>query len=222
MRILLVDDDVVFAKIMGIFLRSRGFVVEHAINLAVARNMLPVAGWSAVLLDWQLPDGEGLSLLPDIRKHSDQPAVIVQSARDQVEDRIHGLDAGADDYLAKPFSPEELLARLRAVERRRSGALSAVIDVGDLRIDLAKHTVHVSGTPVALLPIEWSLLRVLASRPDHVYSRDRLALAIYEFNDEIDDDAMEALVSSLRSKLGADSIQSQAQGYQLCGNLATA
>jgi two-component system, OmpR family, response regulator len=221
MRILLVDDDVVFAKVIGIFLRSRGFVVEHAANLASARAMLPVAGWGAVLLDWQLPDGEGLSLLPDIRKHPDQPAVIVQSSRDQIEDRIQGLDAGADDYLAKPFSPDELLARLRAIERRRSGVLSAVINLGGLRIDLAQHTVSVRGVPVALTPLEWSLLRVLAARPDRVYSRERLALAIYEFNDEIDDDALEVLIHSLRSKLGMDSIQSSVEGYQLSGNVST-
>lgn len=221
MRILLVDDDVVFAKVIGIFLRSKGFVVEHAANLASARAMLPVAGWGAVLLDWQLPDGEGLSLLPDIRRHPDQPAVIVQSSRDQVEDRIQGLDAGADDYLAKPFAPDELLARLRAVERRCSGALSAVIGVGDMCIDLAKHTVSVGGALVALTDIEWSLLRVLAARPDRAYSRERLALAIYEFNDDVDDNALEALIQSLRSKLGVDSIQSPVGGYQLTGNTST-
>lgn len=217
MRILLVDDDVVFAKIIGVFLRSKGYVVEHAVDLKAARSMLPLAGWGAVLLDWQLPDGEGLSLLPDIRRHPDQPAVIVQSARDQAEDRIQGLDAGADDYLTKPFSPAELLARLRAVDRRRSGALSAVLDVGNLCIDLAQQTVSVSGVPVGLTGIEWSLLRVLATRPDRVHARERLAIAVYESSDEVDDASMDALISSLCGKLGAGSIQTLAEGYQLSG-----
>ena len=122
MRILLVEDDLPLASALAEFLGAKGFVCECAASLQAARALLPLAHWGAVLLDWQLPDGEGLALLPLLRARLPEAAVIVLTARDQITDRIQGLDAGADDYLVKPYDPDELLARLRAVERRRSGA----------------------------------------------------------------------------------------------------
>jgi two-component system, OmpR family, response regulator len=216
MRILLVEDDVEFAKAICEFLRAKDFVVEHACNFATARSMLPVAGWGAVLIDWHLPDGEGVDLLAYAREHARQASVIMLTARDQISDRIRGLDEGADDYLVKPFDPDELLARLRAVERRRSGLTSAVVNSGSLSINLARDTVSVDGEAVELTTKEWALLRVLASRSDRVHTREALMSALYEFNDEIASNTLEVFVKNLRSKLGNNSIQTlRGQGYRL-------
>ena len=219
MRILLVEDDVVFARALSTFLTAKGFTVALAHNIETAKDMLPTPGWGAVLLDWHLPDGEGLSLLPYARKYADQASLIMLTARDQISDRIRGLDEGADDYLVKPFDPNELLARLRAVERRRSGAASAIITAGNLSIDLSRSTVSVNGVFVELTAKEWSLLRVLATRPDRVHSKDALTNAIYSFDDAIGSNTLEVFISHLRRKLGRDSIQTfRGQGYRLSGS----
>jgi two-component system, OmpR family, response regulator len=218
MRILLVEDNVEFAKAICEFLRAKEFVVEHAWDIKTARSMLPVAGWGAVLLDWNLPDGEGVSLLAYARMHAAQASVIMLTARDQISDRIRGLDEGADDFLVKPFDPDELLARLRAVERRRSGLASACVDLGALQVDLARSTVSVDGIAVELTTKEWALLRVLASRSDRAHSRESLINAVYEYNDEIGSNTLEVFIRRLRVKLGRDSIQTQrGQGYRLTG-----
>jgi two-component system, OmpR family, response regulator len=220
MRILLVEDDVEFAKAISEFLRAKEYVVEHACNFTAARSMLPVAGWGAVLIDWHLPDGEGVDLLPYARKHATQASIIMLTARDQISDRIRGLDEGADDYLVKPFDPDELLARLRAVERRRSGLANCVVNLGSLCINLARDTVSVGGVAVELTTKEWALLRILASRADRVHTRDALMSALYEFNDEIASNTLEVFVKQLRVKLGKDSIQTlRGQGYRLTGSV---
>ena len=164
MRILLIEDDAPLAAALMSFLETRDFVCECADSLAAARALLPAAHWAAVLLDWQLPDGEGLSLLPTLRRNLPDSPVIMLTARDQISDRIRGLDAGADDYLVKPFDAEELLARLRAVERRRSGTDSAVLELPGLVIDLGRTTVLADGQVAELTAKEWALLRVLALR----------------------------------------------------------
>ncbi len=219
MRILLVEDDIEFTNAICEFLRAKDFVVEHACNITTARSMLPVAGWGAVLIDWHLPDGEGLDLLAYARQHAGQASIIMLTARDQISDRIRGLDEGADDYLVKPFDPDELLARLRAVERRRSGLTSAVVNLGALSINLARDTVSVNGTAVELTTKEWALLRVLASRSDRVHTREALMGALYEFNDEIASNTLEVFVKHLRLKLGNNCIQTlRGQGYRLTGS----
>jgi two-component system, OmpR family, response regulator len=218
MRILLVEDDAEFAHAICGCLRAQNFAVEQAIDLKSARSMLPVAGWNAILLDWQLPDGEGIDLLALARKHASQASIIMLTARDKISDRIRGLDKGADDYLVKPFDPDELLARLRAVERRRSGLSSAILNIGALTIDLARSCVAVNGQSVELTAKEWSLLRVLATRPDLVHSKESLANAVYQFRDDIDSNTLEVFISHLRAKLGHDSVQTlRGQGYRLSG-----
>lgn len=220
MRILLVEDDALFARAMVTFLSTKGFTVAHAPNMQTAKDMLPLASWGAVLIDWHLPDGEGVGLLPYARKCADQASLIVLTARDQISDRIRGLDAGADDYLVKPFDPDELLARLRAVERRRGGAASSIVTCGLLRIDLGRNAVSVNGEPVELTAKEWAILRVLAARPDRVHSKDALTDAIYSFDDDIGSNTLEVFISHLRRKLGHDSIQTfRGQGYRLIGLL---
>jgi two-component system, OmpR family, response regulator len=218
MRILFIEDDAAFAREMVTFLTAKGFTVAHASNMQTARDLLPTTNWGAVLLDWHLPDGEGIDLLPLIRKQADQASIIMITAKGQIADRIKGLDAGADDYMVKPCDPNELLARLRAIERRRSGAASAIVDCGALQIDLGRSTVSVNGVPANLTGKEWAILRVLASRPDRLHSKEVLTSAIYTFDDDIGSNTLEVFISHLRRKLGRDTIQTyRGQGYRLSG-----
>ena len=198
------------------YLVAKAFVVDVAPSLSAARASLAAVQYAAVLLDLHLPDGDGLSLLPAVRGLRDRPIVIVLTARDQVTDRIRGLDAGADDYLIKPYDPAELLARLRAVERRRSDASAPVLHLGRLEIDLAHDLVRKDGAPVLLTQKEWALLRVMATRPERIHTRENLADALYGFGDEADSNTLEVFVSRLRRKLGRSHIQTlRGLGYRL-------
>jgi len=215
-RVLLVEDDATLSEAVCGYLRAKAFVVDACGSLTQAAAALHSAQYAAVLLDLHLGDGDGLSLLPQIRAIKERPIVIVLTARDQVTDRIRGLDAGADDYLIKPYDPGELLARLRAVERRRSAASAPIIELGDLQIDLSHELVRRNGVPVALTQKEWSLLRVMATRPDRIHTRENLQDALYGFDDEADSNTLEVFVSRLRRKLGRNHIQTlRGLGYRL-------
>lgn len=216
MRILLVEDDLPLASALAEFLGAKGFVCERAASLQAARALLPLAHWGAVLLDWQLPDGEGLTLLPLLRARLPEAAVIVLTARDQITDRIQGLDAGADDYLVKPYDPDELLARLRAVERRRSGAASALLQLPGLAIDLGRMAVLLDGQAVELTAKEWAVLRVLAQRPDRIHPRESLLDALYGLDADASSNTLEVFISNLRRKIGRERIQTlRGLGYKL-------
>lgn len=216
MRILLVEDDLPLASALAEFLGAKGFVCERAASLQAARALLPLAHWGAVLLDWQLPDGEGLALLPLLRARLPEAAVIVLTARDQITDRIQGLDAGADDYLVKPYDPDELLARLRAVERRRSGAASALLHLPGLSIDLGRMAVQLDGQAVELTAKEWAVLRVLAQRPDRIHPRESLLDALYGLDADASSNTLEVFISNLRRKIGRERIQTlRGLGYKL-------
>jgi two-component system, OmpR family, response regulator len=218
MRILLIENELAAANDMVTFLTGKGYTVAHAPNTQTAKELLPTTNWGAVLLDWLLPDGEGIDLLPMIRKQADQASIIMISSKGLIADRIKGLDAGADDYMVKPCDPNELLARLRAIERRRSGAASAILECGTLRIDLGRNTVTANGVPANLTGKEWAILRVLASRPDRLHSKEVLTSAIYTFDDDIGSNTLEVFISHLRRKLGRDTIQTyRGQGYRLSG-----
>jgi two-component system OmpR family response regulator len=215
-RILLVEDDAALASAVCSYLVAKAFVVDAAPSLAQARAALSAVQYAAVLLDLHLSDGDGLSLLPDVRALRDRPIVIVLTARDQVSDRIRGLDAGADDYLIKPYDPAELLARLRAVERRRSSTSSPVLKLGTLEIDLSRDLVRKNGLPITLTQKEWALLRVMATRPERIHTRENLADALYGFGDEADSNTLEVFISRLRRKLGRSHIQTlRGLGYRL-------
>lgn len=216
MRILLVEDDVPLAEAVCGYLRAKAFVVDSVVSLAEARAAIAGAQYAAVLLDLHLRDGDGLMLLPALRALREQPMVIVLTARDQVSDRIRGLDAGADDYLIKPYDPGELLARLRAVERRKSGSETTVLAFGNLEIDLARDLVKKNGVAVVLTQKEWALLRVMAGKPERIHTREALQDALYGFDDEADSNTLEVFVSRLRRKLGRDCIQTlRGLGYRL-------
>jgi len=215
-RVLLVEDDTGLAEAVCGYLRAKAFVVDAVPSLAEARGALLSAQYAAVLLDLHLGDGDGLALLPAIRALKERPIVIVLTARDQVTDRIRGLDAGADDYLVKPYDPGELLARLRAVERRRSAGNTPVLQLGTLEVDLARELVRKNGAPVSLTQKEWALLRVMATRPERIHTRELLQDALYGFDDGTDSNTLEVFISRLRRKLGRSHIQTlRGLGYRL-------
>lgn len=222
MRGLLVEDDLPFATALLAFLKLRGYTVDLANTLADAVDKQRFASWDFVLLDLHLPDGDGLDFLKLLRSKQIQTPVIVLTARDQISDRIRGLDAGADDYLVKPFDSDELLARLRAVSRRGVGSSPAmgasVVVLQDLTVDMARGVALVDGFVVDLTAKEWSLLRVMALRPDRVHTPDSLMRSLYGFEDEVGSNTLQVFISSLRRKLGADCIQTlRGLGYRLIG-----
>lgn len=216
MRVLLVEDDTALREAVCGYLCAKAFVVDAVPTLAQATAALHAAQYAAVLLDLHLPDGDGLALLREVRQLRQRPIVIVLTARDQLSERIHGLDAGADDYLVKPYDPGELLARLRAVQRRASSASQPVLVLGELQIDLSREQVRRAGVPVALTQKEWALLRVLATRAQHIHTREILQDALYGFDDEADSNTLEVFVSRLRRKLGREHIETvRGLGYRL-------
>ena len=216
MRILLVEDDAALAQAVLGYLHSKQFQVDLAADLAQARALVAVTHYATILLDLNLPDGNGLELLRHLPTRDDPPTVVVVTARDQVSDRIRGLDAGADDYLIKPYDPEELLARLRAIERRRSAQATPVLLRGAVSIDLAREVVKVDHLPVVLTPKEWALLRVLASRPEQTFTRERLQEALYQWDNTSDSNTLEVFISRLRRKLGSELIQTvRGTGYRM-------
>jgi two-component system response regulator QseB len=160
-----------------------------------------------VLLDLGLPRRNGLDLLRDARRRGLDVPVLVLTAQDAVEDRVAGLDAGADDYLVKPFDLDELAARMRAVQRRRAGRASAVIEHGRLRLDPAAHEVRLDGQPVALSAREFALLAALLEHPGRPLSRARLEERLYGWTEQVESNAVEVHVHALRKKLGPDVIR---------------
>jgi two-component system, OmpR family, response regulator len=222
-RGLLVEDDLPFATALLNLLKLRGYTMDASQTLADAVDKQQFAQWDFVLLDLHLPDGDGLDFLKLLRSKRIQTPVIVLTAKDQISDRVRGLDAGADDYLLKPFDAEELLARLRAVSRRAavssaSAAGTSVVTVRDLTIDMTRGAAVVAGLPVDLTAKEWGLLRLMALNPDRIHTAQSLMRSLYGFNDEVDSNTLQVFVSSLRRKLGAGCIETlRGQGYRLIG-----
>lgn len=201
MRILLVEDEVELAAALRGALARRGFVVDWVPDLAQARVAVREAGLRAVLLDRGLPDGDGLGLLPVIRALPDPPPVIVLTARGQTTERVEGLDAGAEDYLAKPFELDELLARLRVVMRRRSGVASESLVLGALSFDTAHREARVAGEALYLPRRELALLEVLLRRAGRVVLRETIESALFGFDDAPASNTVDSHVSRLRRRL---------------------
>jgi len=202
LRVLLVEDEPELAAAISGRLVANGFVVDHFASLGEAIEAVMSADYRAVLLDRRLPDGDGLSLLPVLRTRSKSTPVIVLSALDDVPDRIAGLDAGAEDYLIKPFSFEELLARLRVI-LRRSGGETAVppLVVGKLAYDLAGRHATVGEEAISLPRRELAILDVLMRRAGRIVLREQLEAQVYGFDDDINSNALEAHISRLRRRL---------------------
>ena len=201
MRILLVEDDREMAAALGCALRSAAIIVDFAPTIDMAAASIATASYDAVLLDRGLPDGDGLAFLATLRETSRDMPVIVLTAKGDTADRIAGLDAGADDYMAKPFSTEELLARLRAVQRRPSALSPSTIRAGRLVFDMGERVATIDDTPLTLPRRELLLLEVLVRRLGRTVQRAFIEEAIYGFDDEIQSNALDAHISRLRRKL---------------------
>ncbi|MCC4307178.1 response regulator transcription factor [Alcanivorax marinus] len=216
MRILLVEDDEMLADGLVRALRHDGYAVDHVARGDLAQAAVEDGRFDAVLLDLGLPGMDGLEVLRALRRRRHPVPVIVISARDRLDDRIHGLDAGADDYLIKPFSVDELRARLRARLRRGVEPARALLSVEDLVIDPDAMTVTRDGEPVRLPRREMALLVELARGAGRVLTRDHLEQALYGWSEEVESNALEVHIHHLRRKLGGDLIKTvRGVGYIL-------
>jgi DNA-binding response OmpR family regulator len=209
MRILLVEDDPMIGKTLYAALQQDGYAVDWVKDGQAARVALDTAddAYALVLLDLGLPKKSGLELLRDLRRAGNKVRVLIVTARDAVTDRVAGLDAGADDYLVKPFSLDELAARMRAVLRRDVARGDNVLTNGDIALDPAARTVTRDGAAVDLSPREFALLAALLERPGTALSKTQLEERVYGWGDEVESNAIEVHVHNLRRKLGADAIR---------------
>jgi two-component system response regulator QseB len=216
MRILIVEDDPMIGASIRTGLRQDGYTADWArdgnsAELAVATNE-----YDAILLDLGLPGRSGLELLTQWRRKRNTVPILIITARDSVEDRIAGLDTGADDYLVKPFDLNELAARLRALLRRRSGRATPVIEHGPLQLDPATHEVRLNGNPIKLSGREFALLHALLQAPGVPLSRSQLEDRLYGWEEEIGSNAVEVHIHALRRKIGSELIRNvRGVGYMV-------
>ena len=216
MRILLIEDDPMIGKAVHRGLVEAGFAVDwvqdgRAAELALANDVYDLA-----VLDLGLPLKDGMALLATLRRTGQQMPVLIASARDTVPDRIAGLQAGADDYLLKPFDLDELVARVRALLRRTAGTGSPTLKAGALELDPARKTLHQAGVAVDVSAKEFAVLEALMQRPGTVLSRAQLEESIYGWGDEVGSNAVEVHLHHLRKKLGAEVIRNvRGVGYRI-------
>jgi two-component system copper resistance phosphate regulon response regulator CusR len=202
-RVLVIEDEPGIADFVVRGLREEGFTVEHAADGESAWHTLRTAEWDVVLLDWWLPGPDGITLLRRYRQAGNVTPVLFLTARDAVSDRVRGLDAGADDYLCKPFAFEELLARVRALARRPSAAAGTVLAHGNVRLDLATHRVDRAGGRLDLTPKEEALLVFFLRHPGEVLSRTRIYEHVWDERYDGLSNTLEVHVMELRRKLEA-------------------
>jgi two-component system OmpR family response regulator len=200
-RILLVEDEPEMASVLRIALHKRGILVDHADTLAGGARHVDATPYNALVLDRRLPDGDGLSLVSDLRAAGNQVPVLMLTARDALDDRVAGLDAGADDYLGKPFAVEELLARLRALLRRPAATQANALDIAALSFDFTHCEASVAGRRLDLPRRELLALETLARRAGRTVLRGALERAVFGFDAEIQSNALDTHVSRLRKKL---------------------
>lgn len=203
MRLLLVEDDPMIGEAMRDLLRAEGYAVDWANDGDMADAALATQAYDLVLLDLGLPRRDGLAVLRDLRSRKDRTPVLIATARDGVAQRVQGLDAGADDYVLKPYDLEELLARIRALLRRAAGRAEPVYEHQGISVTPATREVLVQGRPVSLSAREWAVLEALIARPGTVLSRQQLEDKLYGWGGEISSNAVEVYVHGLRKKLGA-------------------
>ena len=207
MRILLVEDDPMIGEAVCVALKDAAYAVDWVKDGVTASSALEHGEHQAVLLDLGLPKRDGMEVLRRLRQAGKSIPVIVITARDAVEDRIQGLDVGADDYLVKPFNVQELLARLRAIIRRHGGQGAPVLTNGSVSLDPATHEARRGDSVILLSAREFALLHALLLRPGAILARAELEERIYGWNEEVESNAVDFLIHGVRKKLGADVIK---------------
>jgi len=216
MLILLVEDDLSLAKALQQALQKQGYAVNAVASGKAALHVVRIDAPDIVILDLGLPDMDGLTVLKAIREQSLELPVLLLTARSSLDDRISGLDSGADDYLAKPFEMTELFARLRVLERRLSTSKSAEIVIGDVALDINSGHVTVSGKELELSRREYMLLKSLMESAGRVLTRDTLETRLYSWGEEVSSNALEVHIHHLRKKLGAQFITTvRGVGYKV-------
>ena len=219
MRLLLVEDDPMIGESVRQGLRQEGYAVDWVRDGLAAEHALENETYALVVLDLGLPRKEGLDVLRGLRRRGESVPVVVVTARDAVENRIEGLDAGADDYVVKPFDLDELAARLRSVLRRHARRAETAITAGELVLDPIAHRVTFKSEEVALSSREFALLRALMEKPGAVLSRAQLEERLYGWGEEIESNSIEVHIHNLRRKLGSDTIRNmRGVGYYVQGN----
>lgn len=215
MRLLLLEDDLVLGEGLQDFLRSEGHALDWFVSIAQVRSLIHEP-YDVLLLDWSLPDGSGLDWLSILRRQGNNTPAIMLTARDRLDDRLQGLDGGADDYLIKPFAPEELAARIRVIARRQAGANSPIRRFGAVEVDLGGRLVRLEGQEVELTAREWAVLEALTLRAGRIVPKTELDALVNGFDGEALSNTLEVYVSRLRRKLGKSLIETvRGLGYRL-------
>jgi len=215
-RILLVEDDQMLGEAVRDGLRQGGYVVDWVQDAGAALAALSTSSFNALVLDLGLPGRDGLSVLRWLRQNRRATPVVIVTARDRISDRIGGLDAGADDYLLKPFDIEELCARLRAITRRASGCADSVLTIGDVVLDLRQRTLTCQGASASLTAREYAVIELLMRKAGCLVTRAEIEEELYGFDDHIASNAIEVHIHNLRRKLGARFITNlKGRGYRV-------
>jgi len=201
MKILIVEDQQRLGQFLERGLKEQAYTVKWLRTCAEARDALADSPYDVILLDLTLPDGDGIDLLRQWRKNNFNEPVMILSARDAVEDRIKGLDVGADDYLPKPFSFEELLARMRSLVRRHSAVKQTVLEHKGVKVDLLAHTVQVEGNSIDLTSREYALLEIFMQNAGRILTRTLISEKIWASNYDVDTNLLDVYMSRLRAKL---------------------
>lgn len=216
MRLLLVEDDTMIGQSVQQGLRQEGFTVDWVQDGRAAELAIEDHAYDSLVLDLRLPKKDGLDVLKGLRQRGNRIPVLVITARDAIADRVKGLDAGADDYLVKPFDLDELAARVRALLRRHSGRAEPLVRIGELTLDPATREVTFHGEPLRLSARELALLEALVHRPGIVLSREQLEQKLYGWGEEIGSNTVEVYIHALRKKLGHDFIKNvRGVGYMV-------
>lgn len=207
MRILLVEDDLMIGETLSEALMDEAYTVDWVKDGRQAILTLKVQAYDLVLLDLGLPEIDGMGVLTAIRDAKLETPVLILTARDALQDRIKGLDAGADDYVIKPFELGEVLARMRVLIRRSQGKTDNQLSVGDLRLDISNKRVTIADKPIDITAKEFMLLQTFMLTPDKVLSKNQLEDSLYGWGMEVESNAIEFLIHSLRKKIGQDRIK---------------
>ncbi|AIC19355.1 MULTISPECIES: response regulator transcription factor [Pseudomonas] len=216
MRVLLIEDAAVLGEAVREQIADDGHAVDWVQRLEQARASVASTAYDLILLDLMLPDGRGLEFLRQRRGAGDVTPVIILTAQDQISERIAGLNAGADDYLVKPFDLFELSARVAAVARRYSGNPNPQIRLGELQVNISARTVQRGGAIIDLTAREWAVFEAFVQRPSALLSKSQLEERLYAFGAEIESNTIEVYISRLRKKLGRELIETvRGMGYRL-------